>query len=749
MTEQELLLRAKLPGADTGIEIKHSVCDICTPGPQCGINAYIKDGEIVKIEGMPGFPGSGGVLCTKGAANRQYVYRKERIKTPLKRVGERGSRDFVPISWDEAYDIIEENLSNIRKQYGPESVVWFTGYTKWIRPWLRRLCHSFGGHNYMTESSTCFRAGRMANETIFGRDARGDVMGAPHLMVGWGSNPFINAYPMGRGFVKSKEAGTKIIIVDVRHTQAAEKLADLFLQPNIGTDAVLAHAIANIIIQNGWQDQEFIDSYVHGFDDYRKMVSQYDLETAEKITGVPARDIFTAADWIAHIKPTQIGTNNGIAHHTNGFNTHRAIMCLNLITGNYDKPGTTLPVYDTFCDMGSGFDTHEEEFMEETRTPKTLPQIGEERFPLWNLMTGDAQAMDLTRQLLEGTPYKLHALCAFGMNTMMFPETPLFRKALKTLDFMMATDLVWTDACSYADIVLPVCSSLERSEVKCYPGGFFYYTNPAIEPLYESRNDVEIMTELARRLCPEDKVLCSGYHECIKYMFREMTDEIEKGHETGLPVRSSHFRPYIPGTYLKNGPSTPSGKLELYSELIAGIDPSYGLDPLPSFYNADRKSCKNPVSADSGADNTCIDYNDISSPGCGTNSSGCGINSNLYNDCGSFTLMTGARLPHTIHSRGHKVPWLRSLRPDPMVDINPSDATRLGIAQEDRVRLFNDTGEISVLANVTEVANKGDLHLIHGYEEANATDLIPWDHTDPYSGFPGYKQVRVFIEKAD
>ena len=82
MTKQEQMIKAKLAGSETGIEIRHSVCDICTPGPQCGLNVYVKDGVAVKVEGTPGFPGSNGKLCTKGAANRQYVYRKDRNRLP-------------------------------------------------------------------------------------------------------------------------------------------------------------------------------------------------------------------------------------------------------------------------------------------------------------------------------------------------------------------------------------------------------------------------------------------------------------------------------------------------------------------------------------------------------------------------------------------------------------------------------------------------------------------------------------------
>ena len=710
MKEQEKKVKAKIACPETGIEIRHSVCDICTPGPQCGLNVYVKEGRAVKIEGDPDHPVNQGRLCTKGAACRQYVYREDRIRTPMKRVGARGSSDFVPVSWDEAYSTIETNLKAVKEKYGAESVAWFTGYTKWIRPWLRRLCMSFGGHNYMTESSTCFTAGKMANLTIFGQDMRTDLMGAPNLVVAWACNPYINMFKGGQAYVRAKKNGAKIIVIDVRHTQAAEKLADLFLQPRIGTDIVLAHAIANLIIRNGWQDQAFIDRYAHGYEEYKQMVSEYDLETAERITGVPKEDIRTAAEWMAQIKPAAIAPSNGIVHHSNGYNAHRAVMCLNIITGNVDKKGTLQPCFATFCDITGGFSTHEYEFMHETETPKTKPQIGEERFPLWNRLTGDAQAMDLPRQILEETPYPIHALAAFGVNTLIFPEPRKFREALQKLDFIFATDLFWTEMCTYADIVLPVCSSLERSEVKCYGGGSYYYTSPAIEPLYESRDDVTVMTDLAKRLCPEDTVLCSGYHETIKYIFREIADEMDAAKAAGHPVPSPTFKSYIPGSYLEKGPDTVTGKLELYSELIAQIDPGYHLDPLPVYYDSNH-----------------------------------GSDPELY----PFVCMTGARLPNTIHSRAHKVPWLRSLRPDPSVDINPADAARLRIEQGDPVKLFTEYGEIHVKANVTEVANKGDLHMNHGYEEANASDLMSWDELDPYSGFPSYKQFRCAIEKED
>ena len=122
MTELERKLKAKIPGPDTGIEVRRTLCDICSPGMHCGVAAYVKDGEVIKIEGLDGHPSNDGRLCTKGLSNRQYIYREDRIRTPLRRTGKRGEGKFQAISWEEAYAAIAEGLNKAKEQYGPESV---------------------------------------------------------------------------------------------------------------------------------------------------------------------------------------------------------------------------------------------------------------------------------------------------------------------------------------------------------------------------------------------------------------------------------------------------------------------------------------------------------------------------------------------------------------------------------------------------------------------------------------------------
>lgn len=128
METREVLLRAKIPCPETGIEIKRTLCAICSPSFHCGVDAYVRDGRIIKVEGTEGHTMNDGLLCTKGLSNREYIYRKDRILTPLKRVGSRGEGKFQEITWEEAYREIADRLLAVRAQDGADSVL-FSGAT--------------------------------------------------------------------------------------------------------------------------------------------------------------------------------------------------------------------------------------------------------------------------------------------------------------------------------------------------------------------------------------------------------------------------------------------------------------------------------------------------------------------------------------------------------------------------------------------------------------------------------------------
>lgn len=714
MTELEKRIQAKIPGEDTGIEVRPSICAICSPDKHCGLDCYVKDGQIIKIEGTQDHPYNHGKLCTKGSSNRNYLYRKDRIQTPLKRVGERGEGKFEPISWDEAYKIIAENLNRIKETYSPHSVVFYSGHCKWYRFLLQRLAYSFGSVNYGTDDSNCAAATHLANAVTVGRSAGPDLAHA-NVFLGWNYSGYYSDHMSVENVRKLKERGGKVIIIDTRYTPAAKNLADVFLHVNPGTDGALALGIANVIIENGWENKEYIEKYTYGFEEYKALAAKYPLDRVAKITGVTPEQIVEVARLYATNGPAATNYSAcALTHRINGFQTHRAVFCLAGLTGNYDQPGGNLPIPQSWCHKPAGFTTREAEFRM-CRKPDAV-RMGEGRFPIWDKYEHyqEYQAMTLQDSILHHEPYPIKAVFGMGMNLKMFPQTDAMVEAIKKLDFFVDVDLFSGFTTRYADIVLPACTTMERSELKAYGGGYFQYTKPVIPPLYESKSDANILCELAKVLGVDDPLLTAGHEACLDWIIEGTGVTIaELKKAEGRPVKVAS-KPYIPGSFIENGTTTPTGKFEFYSTSIASIDPKYGLNPLPEYEDA------------------LFDQNDEETR-------------TKY----PFMLITGIRVPHTIHSRLHEVPWLRSLRPKPFIDVNKKDAAAMNIHDGDMMEVTSPYGRIRVMAHLTAKMKPGVLHMTHGYSEANVNCLIGKDHLDRYSGFPGLKAMRTNIRKCE
>lgn len=711
MNELEKKIKAKIPGEDTGIEIRRSLCAICSPGCHCGLDCYVKDGKLLKVEGTLEHPYNRGKLCTKGAANRNYIYREDRIRTPLKRVGPRGEGKFEPISWDEAYRIIAEKLGRVKEKYSPHSVAFFSGYCKWYRPILHRFCYTFGSANFGTDDSTCFKSMDIANSLTTGAPGGPNIPNT-NTFLGWNYGGYYSNH-LSVGPVQAlKERGGKVIIIDVRYSPAAKNFADIFLQVKPGTDGALALGMGKLIIDNGWADMDYIGKYTYGFDKYKELVQNYPLDKVCEITGLNPDDVFEATKLYATNGPACTNFSaSALTHRVNGLQTHRAILCLGALTGNFDRPGGNVPSFASYIHKRGGFTTREMEFREEKR-PFDQLRIGETRFPAWDEYCDEFQAMDLLRQIEEETPYPVKAIVGFGMNAKMFPETDKLVKAFDKLDFFVDADMFMTYTAKYADIVLPSCSSLERGEMKAYEGGYLAFTKPAIPPLYESKSDVDMLCQLARVMDLDDDLLKAGYEACCDWMIEGNGVTVADLQASDLPVKIQTAKPVVPGAYLEKGCKTPTGKIEFYSQAIAAYDPKYGLNPLPDYVD--------PL----------FDENDPETK-------------EKY----PFHMIAGIRIPNTIHSRVHEVPWLRSLRPHPLCEINQEDAKSLGINEGDPVEVSSPYGTVRLKAMITAKLQPGVLAMAHGYTEANANVLVGRDHLDPYSGYPGFKSLRCSIRK--
>jgi len=710
----EKLLRGKIPGPDTGIEIRKSICTICDPTTQCGLDLYVKDGKIIKVEGSTEHPYSVGTLCAKGAASRQYVYSEDRLKTPLKRTGARGSGKFEPISWDEALDAIAAKFNEIKKQNGPESVAFFSGYTKYFRPYLKRLAHSFSSPNYLTESSTCHQAMAMAQKLTFGLPGGPDLKNTQCLLV-WSANPFYSNPGNARAILKGKERGMTLIVVDPRQTPTTA-LADLHLQVRPGSDGALALAMANVIINENLYDHDFVSSHTYGFEEYRQYVQQFTPERGEEMTGVPADKITRAARMYASVKPAAIMPSaSPVVHHTNGVQNYRAVFALVGLTGNYDIPGGNFVVPPSFIHIPGLIPTREHEFIQCKPWSEMAPRIGADRFPVWlDVVDEEAQAMHLPFQIRSGKPYPIKALIGFGMNYRMWPDSNGLLEAVKKLDFFVNVDIFMTDTCKYADIVLPACTSVERSELRCYPMGYIIFTQPAISPLYDSRSDVEIIYELASRLGLKDPLFEAGYEAGVDWILEP----------SGLSVAELKKYPggmFVPNPmklpekkYLKNGFKTPSGKMEFKSKVLEKYGEKPGFEALPVYTPPKHSRESTPELAQEFP----------------------------------FILNTGSRLPMYVHTRTFRLSWTNSLRPNhPAADINPTDAARLGMKQDDAIRISTPKGAIVVKANLTQMVQPGVIHMYHGHSDADVNVLFEGDYLDPLSGYPGFKSALCKIEK--
>ncbi len=699
------LRKAKLPGPDTGSEVRHAICDICAPGSHCGVDLYIKDGTILKLEGSAQHPQNRGLLCTKGQAGRQYVYRPDRILSPLRRTGPRGSGQFEPITWDEAYREIADRLTRIRDESGPEAVAFFSGYSKWYRPFLRRFAYSFGSPNYGSESSTCNNAAEMVWKLNVGTEKAKPDLAHAGIFLGFGYNGYYSRYQSTKGVEKARERGMKVILIDPRRTLAADRFCDLHLQLIPGTDGALAHALARILIREGWVDRDFIEKNVYGFEEYAAYVDRFDPETAAQITGVPAEQILTAARMLHEYAPACVNESSApILHHKNGMQNYRAMTALTALLGSFDKVGGQIPTTYTYAHSMANFATRETEFADDRRPP--IEMVGQRRFPLWAELIGEMQACDLSRQILEGNPYPIRALFALGMNHRMFNASDYMKQALSEVEFYVDADLFMTDSAKLADIVLPSCSSFERGEFKVYPNCYAAFTRPAIQPLGQSKPDTDILTELAERLDLDDPLLRAGYDACIRWILQDTGIDIDMLKEADFPVQFPELSFPPPGNFRCK---TPTGKFELISTVIERMNMP-GLDALPTY-------SPSPDDADPA------EY--------------------------PLLLCSGGRLPNALHSRLHSVSWLRSLRPDPTAELNPEDAARYGLKAGDDMELRTPEGSIIVKAEPNSRIRKGVVHFYHGYPEADVNTLIGREHNDPYSGFPGFNSVRCAVSKRE
>ena len=685
------------------MRVVKTACGLCHLA--CGMNVYVDGGRAVKVEGMREHPLNKGLLCPKGLSSIDYLYHPDRLKAPLKRVGE----SWVEVSWGEALDLIAGRLRRAIKEHGPRSIAGIIGMPILLGgqstvSLVRRFYDAIGTPNVFSPESLCYRNQIVAQIVTMGKFCVPEPENAKCIVL-WGSNPHASRPPWAARIGEGLRRGARLIVIDPRPIPLARR-AELHLKPRPGTDAALALGMLNVIIEEELYDREFVDRWCYGFDRLRERVKQYTPRKVSEITWVPEDDIVRAARIYATTKPACIVQGvNALDQAASGFYTARAITMLQAVTGNIDVPG--------------GYVRASRVHVAPTRLPERLVEkpLGASEYPLfyecWGRLFGEGQALALSRAILEGEPYRVVAVMVSASNPVLtWPNARRVREALESVDFLVVMDLFMTDTAELADVVLPACSFMERLELCDYYGTvngvpYVMLRKEVVEPLWSSWPDMKFYMELARRMGYGDLFPWRDVVEYLNYVLRPTGLTLKlllEEHPEGVPYGRVNY-----GEYLQAGFKTPTGRVELYSETLERL----GYDPLVTHLEPEEGPIKSPKLAE--------EY--------------------------PLILTTGSRLTWYLHSQLRNIDRLRRAEPEPTAEIGPETASRLGLSDGDYAFIETVRGRIKVRVRVLKGMLEGVVNVPHGWREANVNELTSDRPENPVVGYPSLKASLCRVVK--
>jgi len=681
--------------SESDTRVIKSICNMCMQC--CGIDAHTRGGKLIKVTAMKEHPFNH--LCVKAQGITDWLYSPERITTPLKRA----NGDWKEISWDEAFDIISSKLTGIKEKYGAKSLVIHLGNPLIGTPVGRvagRFCSLYGTPNHTSAASLCWAAGALGHGlSVSNRLLRlFPSFEDTRCMILWGYNPQESNITDMVQITPARKKGAGLIVIDPRRTALARE-ADIHAQIRPGTDSALALGLINVIIAEQLYDQAFVQQWTVGFDKLAERARHYSPEEVERITWVPADTVREIARMYATSKPATVAQGVPMDHCIGGIQNSRAISILIAITGNLDVPGGNIYIPSLR--------------MTGMRVKGAVSQdevIGAD-YPIFNRFVGETSCAPVADAILTGKPYPVKAMIVFAANPVLtWPNANKVSQAFSQLDFMVVSDLFMTETAKLADIFLPATTFWEEEALKDY---YFVglplvlLASRVVEPLGECRDNWKIWAELGKRMGYADYFPWKSTAEFLDALIEPSGISLEqlKERPSGVWYGDSSRKQ----KYLEKGLNTPSGKVELFSELMA----NYGYDPLPGFVDPLQDLVDNPGLA--------ADY--------------------------PLILTGGTRISPFTHSRHRNVARLKKLAPYPTVEINTGTARNSNISDGDWVVVESPRGSIRLRARTSEDIHPRVVSIPHGWDEANVNLLTDDEARDPISSYPGYRSVMCRVMK--
>ncbi len=631
------------------------------------VNVDVK-GHGSKLRGDPAHPVTRGFLCGKVAQYLDRVYHPERLLYPMRRIGPKGEGQFARISWDEALDQVAKRLAEIGREFGTESILPYSyaGTMGLLNGsgMDRRFFHRLGASRL--DRTICSAAGgaalMLSQGVKLGTEPEQFVNSK--LIIAWGANILGTNVHLWPFIVEARRRGARLVVIDPVKNRTG-RLADCHLAINPGSDLALALGLAHLILREGWQDSDYVEKHTSGFGEFSRLVSGYTPDRVATMTGLPVSEIENLAREYSQTRPAVIRLNYGVQRTDRGGSAVRAIATLPVLTGSWKE-------------IGGGLQLTTSGAFEFDRASLERPDL-QTKSPL-RRMGRVINMSELGRELMERKDPTVQALVVYNSNpAAVAPNQAAVVAGLKRRDlFTVVLEQFVTDTAAYADIVLPVTTFLEHTDLYLAYGHYhLQLARPALPAPGEAKSNVEIFRLLAKRMgfddpCFDDsedqmidQLLASG-SPYLEGITRERLDK-ERSIRLSVAEADGPFQPFSAGGF-----RTHSKKFEFGADQLAYTAPTesrFGDTELRRRFPLELVSSKNDDSMNS--------------------------------------------------TFGHRESVTRQTE---FVEIHAADALERNIYEGDQVRLFNDRGTLLLVARVSDAVRPGVLRVPSGRWNKKSAD---------------------------
>jgi formate dehydrogenase alpha subunit len=701
-----------------------TTCSYCGVG--CNFDLNIKEGRLHHISSNPHAPVNGMHLCVKGRYGFDFVHHPDRLTQPQVRewvlngtkkpTGEdRGP--WVDVSWDQALDLIAQKYSDIIDESGPDALAIFSSakctneenylMQKFARQVIgthnidhcARLCHS----STVAGLAASFGSGAMSN-------TMSDIAEQAQTLFVIGSNT-TEQHPVFGSMLRQAvhQRGAKLIVADPRQIDLTE-FATLHLCQKPGTDIALINGLMHLIIENGWQDAEFINTRTEGYDSFVDSLKNYTPDHVSEITGVPRKDIIKAAEILGTSKPMAVIWAMGITQHTVGVQNVFSLANMQMLTGNMGIPGGGVnPLrgqnnVQGACDLGclpNVFPGYQQVANEESCKKFAEAWTLTDRKDLFSKSVG----LTITEMIDNALSGSIRAFYILAENTIMTdPDVNHVRKAMSNAEFTVLQEIFPSETSDYADVLLPGVSFAEKEGTYTNTERRIQMIHEAIDTPGEARADWLITSELAKRILKLRQQKPAGNHAAWDYQ----------------------------------------SAAEIMNE-IAALTPQYAGVSHQRLNNAEQLHW--PVKDKEHAGTPILHV--------GQFTRGKGLfhvtehlpAKELPDQDYPLCLTTGRVLYHWHGAEmTRRSATLSELYPETMVEISKEDADRLGIESLQTIRLVSRRGSMIASADISDRVPTGLVFgNFHFPDEANVNNLTI-AAVDPIAKIPEYKVCAVRVE---